>query len=129
MTDTNRAMHQGAAAAAAQVDRTALLELADAIGHDGLMLTVAQFEDDALATIRELAALIVSPDEEQLRRAAHRMKGLCRQFGLPGVAQLAAELEQMAAEHLVHKARDLKHAADAGVPAVREVCMELVRTT
>jgi HPt (histidine-containing phosphotransfer) domain-containing protein len=56
---------------------------------------LALFETSAAGTLGELRAALEGRDGAEVRRLAHRLKGSARNVGATGMADLAAELEQV----------------------------------
>jgi HPt (histidine-containing phosphotransfer) domain-containing protein len=56
---------------------------------------LALYETSAAATLGELRAALEAGDGAEVRRLAHRLKGSARNVGATGMADLAAELEQL----------------------------------
>lgn len=75
-------------------DEAALRQLAEELGPDAMAATLAQFEFDARAGLERLRASAAEGDDEQVRKTAHRLKGLFSQFGASAASRHAAELEQ-----------------------------------
>lgn len=87
------AAHQGAAGGA-MVDEAALRQLSDDLGPEAMAAALAQFESDTRAFLEQLRSSAAADDGEQVRKTAHRLKGLFLQFGASAAAMHSAELEQ-----------------------------------
>lgn len=117
----DRAFVAPAAADAPTLDASALAELRETVGVEVFQTLLDQFDLDATLALGELAEADASGNDEQIRRAAHRLVGLFDQFGATPAARAAARIEAMQGapgEALVELQR-LGRAAVAAVAALR----------
>ena len=95
---------------------------------DGNREVLREIVDAYVTEIREnlelLPGLIAAGDTREVRRRAHTLKGAMRMFGAQAAQDLAAELEQRAADGVLEGASDLFERARA---AALRVVPELVR--
>ena len=63
-------------------------------GPDLFARMVNQFVRDAIACVNTLESACASNNPEQLRDAAHGLKGICRNMGANGLAELASAIER-----------------------------------
>jgi HPt (histidine-containing phosphotransfer) domain-containing protein len=101
------------------VDEAALRQLAEDLGPDAMAATLAQFELDARAGFERLRASAAADDGEQVRKTAHRLKGLFSQFGASAAARHAAELEQATGGLQAQAAQRLIEFGPDAIAAVR----------
>jgi HPt (histidine-containing phosphotransfer) domain-containing protein len=76
------------------VDPDRLRSLRDDYGDLATEL-LGLYETSAAATLGELRAALDARDGAEVRRVSHRLKGSARNVGATGMAELAAELEQV----------------------------------
>lgn len=109
-------------AAASQERNVALEELARDLGADTMRTAVRQFERDAESLLARLATAQGANDTVGVQKAAHGLKGLFRQFGLPDLARLAATLDHNPAAGSPATAADVRRVLDAAPGAIAGVC-------
>ena len=82
-----------------EINRTALRRLMDVMGGDPADLEeiLSDFEEDGPALSRQITDAAASSDAGALRIAAHSLKSNARDLGATHLADLCAELEDMAA--------------------------------
>jgi signal transduction histidine kinase/DNA-binding response OmpR family regulator len=115
-----------AAAGADTVDEAALRQLSQDLGPDGMAATLAQFELDARAGLERLRASAAADDGDQVRKTAHRLKGLFLQFGASAAARHAAELERAPGGPQAQAAQQLIELGPAAIAAVRTAAREML---
>jgi CheY-like chemotaxis protein/HPt (histidine-containing phosphotransfer) domain-containing protein len=113
-------------ASGGMVDEAALRQLSDDLGPEAMATALAQFEFDARAFLERLRLSAAADDGEQMRKTAHRLKGLFLQFGASAAARHSAELEQApggpqakAVQRLIELGRD-------SIAAVRAATNEML---
>ncbi len=74
-------------------DKQHLLELADQIGPDSVVILLQSFSKSLRDYIGQLRSPETAHDIFRAKRLAHTIKGLCRQFGAVRAADLAARIE------------------------------------
>lgn len=70
-----------------------LASLVNDLGPEGVRIAVRQFDFDARDLVQRLVDCQAAGDRPGVQKAAHALKGLCRQFGAPGLADAAARLD------------------------------------
>jgi len=99
-------------------DAQRLLDICD--GDNGFFAQiVAEFENSTKATLEELERMVADGDLENIRRAAHRLKGASRNIGGERLANICEEMELCA-----------KNGVDAGLDQtldrIREAAQNLI---
>ena len=97
-----------------QVSHAELNDLALALGSEGFAAAIGHFETDLRSTVSRLEQALSRQDSVETRKAAHRIKGLLLQFGVPALASRLAQLEAAS--------RALSGAAD--YPSASELCAQ-----
>ncbi|MCA9465939.1 MAG: response regulator [Nitrospira sp.] len=69
-------------------------------GPDLFARMVNQFVQDAIACVETLESACASKNPEKLRDAAHGLKGICRNMGANGLAELASTVERECQNHI-----------------------------
>lgn len=113
-----------AAAGGNVVDKTALRQLSENLSPDDMAATLAQFELDARAGLARLRSSAAEKNDEQMRKTAHQLKGLFKQFGAAAAASHAAELEQAPAGLQAQAAQRLIELGPDAIAAVRTAAGE-----
>ena len=102
------------------IDHSLLAELVELIGIDNLSDAMQVFARDVGKIAEAMAAAASSGDAGEVRRQAHRMRGLGMQFGALGLAQIAGELERDTSSQVLQSARLL---IDCAPEAVAATCL------
>lgn len=102
--------------ASAQVDRAALDEIREAVGREAYARLVSRFRQDVSQSLDELDR--AGGDFVLARRVAHRLAGLCSQFGATRAASAAQAVETSADEEMGPLLADLKRAGRAALEAI-----------
>ena len=106
-------------AAPVSLDRTALAQLTEAIGEDGVRQTFAVFAratEDRLALFRRFTE---GKDRKLIEIEAHALKGSARTLGASEVSDIATLIEHRAAQISADELRDAVERLDA---AYRKMC-------
>ena len=90
----------------APLDRTALAQLADAIGEDGVRQTFAVFARETEARLALFQEFREGDDRELIEIEAHALKGAARTFGAGEMSDIARLIEQRAAKISADELRD-----------------------
>lgn len=102
------------------IDHSLLAELVELIGIENLGDAVKVFVRDVSKITETMSAAASSGDADEVRRQAHRMRGLGMQFGALGLAQIAGELERDTSSQVLQSARGL---IDCAPEAVAAMCL------
>jgi hypothetical protein len=102
------------------IDYSLLVELVELIGIESLGDAMQVFARDVGKIAEAMAAAANSGDADEVRRQAHRMRGLGMQFGALGLAQIAGELERDTSSQVLQSARLL---IDCAPQAVAATCL------
>lgn len=102
-----------------EIDTGLLAELVELIGIENLDGALQVFARDVVTITQTLATAAGAADADGVRRQAHRMRGLCMQFGAVGMATLAGAIENDKSDQVLQSAALLIERAPAGVEATR----------
>jgi two-component system, sensor histidine kinase len=109
------------AAAPATLDRTALAQLTEAIGEDGVRQTFAVFARETEARLALFRQFTEGNDREVIEIEAHALKGSARTLGASELAHIARLIEHRAANM---NADELRMAVDGLEAAYRKMRRE-----
>jgi PAS domain S-box-containing protein len=115
-----------AAPSTAGIDRQMLEELCENLSAEGFGQAIAHFEADARSTLAQLREAAEDAREEDVRKAAHRLKGLFAQFGAGTSAAVFGHLETLPAHERSAFVKRQGADSDEAVDAVRAVGAELL---
>lgn len=80
------------------LDQAALRKLIGAFGDDVTHRLLTSVIDRLATVSASVTAAAADGDQEALSRAAHSLKGMCLQFGLPRLADMARQVQEAAAD-------------------------------
>ncbi len=104
--------------------------LAQDLGTDIMLAATRQFEQDAGVFVSRLSAAQEAGECAGVQKAAHGLKGLFRQFGVPDLAQVAESLNRNPAAGSPDTASAVRHivaAAPAAIAGVLAYAEQLAR--
>jgi CheY-like chemotaxis protein/HPt (histidine-containing phosphotransfer) domain-containing protein len=110
----------------AEIDRQMLEELCENLSAEGFRRAMAHFEADARSTLTQLRKAAEDAREEDVRKAAHRLKGLFSQFGAETSAAVFAHVETLPAHERSAFVKRRVNDSDEAIDAVRAVAAELL---
>jgi HPt (histidine-containing phosphotransfer) domain-containing protein len=108
----------------AQLDVGTIEGLRDLGGDEFLEELIGTFLDEAPT----LLAGLRSPDEDEVRRAAHTLKSNAATFGAAGLTELCRELEESARSGELSGGEDVVAQIDAEFERVQEALVEVRRS-
>ena len=76
------------------IDSEKVAELRALGGNDFVVKIITQFFQDASECVAQLQNAIDNEDRDELTKAAHGLKGICRNIGVQQLAELACAMEQ-----------------------------------
>lgn len=116
-----QAVNGGAAPAGpvVKIDQVEFMEMAAALGPEGMHASVKAFVRDLNETAGRMKLQVMAGDGPAVRRLAHRMKGLLAQFGATELARVAERLEAGEPEATAGDAAQLLDCVPAAVEAVQ----------
>ncbi len=103
------------------VNRAALEELAADLGMDTMLAAVRQLEHDVGAFLSRLSSSQDAGDRAGVQKAAHGLKGLFEQFGVPALAEVAVSLASHRAAGTPETSREVQHLLNAAPAAIAGV--------
>ncbi len=103
-----------------------LEELCENLSAEGFRRAMAHFEADARSTLAQLRKAAEDAREEDVRKAAHRLKGLFSQFGAGTSAAFFAHVETLPAHERSAFVKRQVGDSDEAIDAVRAVAAELL---
>jgi signal transduction histidine kinase/FixJ family two-component response regulator len=103
----------------APLDRTALAQLTDAIGEDGVRETYAIFARETEARLALFHRFTEGNDRNLIEIEAHALKGSARTLGAGEMSDIASRIEQRAAEISAAEMRDAVERLDAAYRSMR----------
>jgi len=108
------------------VDSAMLAQLCEDLSPDGFAIAMHQFDQDTISTLQHIRAAARTGQEDEVRRAAHRLKGLFGQFGAAAMAQEFGRIELLPTGERSAAASDAGPAANAALDAVQKAAQPLL---
>ena len=71
------------------IDQAAIFSMSSAVGREGCIAAVDQFARDVQRALWAIEASATAGDVHEVRKTAHRLKGLFGQFGAPVASRMA----------------------------------------
>jgi HPt (histidine-containing phosphotransfer) domain-containing protein len=106
-------------AAPAPLDGTALAQLTDAIGEDGVRQTFAVFARETEVRLALFQRFSEGNDRNLIEIEAHALKGSARTLGASEMSDIASLIEQQAAKISADEMRDAVERLDAAYRKMR----------
>jgi len=105
--------------ASASLDRTALAQLTEAIGEDGVQQTFAMFARETETRLALFRQFTEGNDREQIEIEAHAMQGSARTLGAHETSDIARLIERRAASISADELRDMVDRLDTAFGKMR----------